>query len=195
MRMRWWTSGSEVLDKRRRALLIFGGGHLQRRNQLSNYQMDHPLAHTVISLLEQGGAQTFVVKTMACAQPGVRERDDSGECAGAVRRSAFFGGEWTSRADSARAVGVGALPRSSRCAAVPGSDRREKGETAARQHLFGTRIRRAPTSAHDAGRLAAARTGSIEEALREVRGRKQPSQCPGEPAALQSAVSVAFQIA
>jgi hypothetical protein len=53
----------EVLDKRRRALLIFGGGHLQRRNQLSNYQMDHPLAHTVISLLEQGGAQTFVVKT------------------------------------------------------------------------------------------------------------------------------------
>jgi hypothetical protein len=60
----------EILAKGRRALLIFGGGHLQRRNQLSNYQIEHPLAQTVISLLEQSGARTFVVKTAAGSQQG-----------------------------------------------------------------------------------------------------------------------------
>ena len=58
----------EVLARGRRALLIFGGGHLQRRNQLSNYEMEAPLAQTVVSLLERAGVRTFIVKTPSGAQ-------------------------------------------------------------------------------------------------------------------------------
>jgi len=53
----------ETLAKGRHALLVYGAGHLQRRNQLTNYQMDDPIAHTVVSLLERGGAKTFVIGT------------------------------------------------------------------------------------------------------------------------------------
>src|SRR5262245_17769488 len=51
----------EVIANRRRALVYFGGGHLQRKQQLTNYVMDDPIAQTVISLLERAGAKTFVV--------------------------------------------------------------------------------------------------------------------------------------
>jgi hypothetical protein len=53
----------EVLTQNRRAVLLFGSGHLQRRNQAANYQMDEPLAQTVVSLLEGAGTQAFVVRT------------------------------------------------------------------------------------------------------------------------------------
>lgn len=52
----------EVIAKGRRALLSFGGGHLQRKNQMSNYDMDDPIEQTVISLLERAGTKTFVVR-------------------------------------------------------------------------------------------------------------------------------------
>jgi hypothetical protein len=54
----------EVLGKGRRALIVYGAGHLQRKQQATNYQMDNPLAQTVISLLDGGGAQTFVIVTV-----------------------------------------------------------------------------------------------------------------------------------
>jgi hypothetical protein len=52
----------EVIAKGRRALVFFGGGHLQRRQQLTNYVMDDPIAQTVISLVERAGTRTFVVE-------------------------------------------------------------------------------------------------------------------------------------
>jgi hypothetical protein len=53
---------SEVFARGRRALVFFGGGHLQRRQQLTNYVMDDPIAQTVISLVELAGIRTFVVR-------------------------------------------------------------------------------------------------------------------------------------
>jgi hypothetical protein len=53
---------TEVAAKGRRALVFFGGGHLQRKQQLTNYVMEDPLAQTVISLVERAGIKTFIVK-------------------------------------------------------------------------------------------------------------------------------------
>lgn len=55
----------EILVKGRKALAIYGGGHLQRKQQASNYNMDSPLAQTVISLLDRAGVKTFVVSSLA----------------------------------------------------------------------------------------------------------------------------------
>jgi hypothetical protein len=52
----------EVIAKNRRALVFFGGGHLQRRQQLTNYVMDDPIAQTVVSLVERAGIKTFIVR-------------------------------------------------------------------------------------------------------------------------------------
>src|SRR5262245_15905445 len=49
----------EVIAKGRRTLAYFGDGHLQRRQQLTNYVMDDPIAQTVISLVERAGTRTF----------------------------------------------------------------------------------------------------------------------------------------
>ena len=43
----------EVLSKGRRALVIYGGMHLQRLNVMSNYDMTLPVEQTVVSLLER----------------------------------------------------------------------------------------------------------------------------------------------
>jgi hypothetical protein len=54
----------EVLAKQRRALLIYGGLHLQRKNIGSNYEMVEPLAQTVVSLVERAAAtKVFTVWT------------------------------------------------------------------------------------------------------------------------------------
>jgi hypothetical protein len=53
---------TEVVARGRRALVFFGGGHLQRRQQLTNYVMDDPIAQTLISLLERAGVKTFIVR-------------------------------------------------------------------------------------------------------------------------------------
>jgi hypothetical protein len=53
----------ESLAKGRHALVIYGFGHLQRRQQATNYNMDSPAAQTVISLLEKAGVKTFIVGT------------------------------------------------------------------------------------------------------------------------------------
>lgn len=51
----------EVLSKGRKALVVYGSGHLQRKQQATNYDMDNELAETVISLLDRAGVKTFVV--------------------------------------------------------------------------------------------------------------------------------------
>lgn len=44
----------EVLAKRRRALLVYGQLHFQRRNVMSNLEMDDWRAQTIVSLIERG---------------------------------------------------------------------------------------------------------------------------------------------
>lgn len=53
----------ESLAKGRHVLVIYGFMHLQRRQQVSNYNMDSEVAQTVISLLERAGVKTFIVGT------------------------------------------------------------------------------------------------------------------------------------
>ena len=52
----------EVLDKGRRALVIYGGMHLQRRNLFSNYElMDDRRVHTLVQQLEAMQASVLTV--------------------------------------------------------------------------------------------------------------------------------------
>jgi hypothetical protein len=51
----------EVLAKGRKALVIYGQMHLQRKQMASNYVMSHPLAETIVSLLERQGINVFTV--------------------------------------------------------------------------------------------------------------------------------------
>jgi len=54
----------QVLDRGRRALVIYGQGHLQRRQILSNYDMSSWQAQTVVSLLERDrSARVFTIWT------------------------------------------------------------------------------------------------------------------------------------
>jgi len=54
----------EAIAKGRHALLFYGSGHLQRRQQATNYVMTNPLAETVVSLLAGAGVKTLVVTTI-----------------------------------------------------------------------------------------------------------------------------------
>lgn len=51
----------DILAKGRRALIVYGQGHLQRKQMLSNYDMSTPIAQTIVSLLESDGAKVFTV--------------------------------------------------------------------------------------------------------------------------------------
>ena len=53
----------EVLDEGRRALVVYGAMHLQRRNLFSNYELvEDPNLHTLVQQLERGGGvRAFVV--------------------------------------------------------------------------------------------------------------------------------------
>jgi hypothetical protein len=64
----------EVLVKNRRALVIYGDMHLQRRNLMSNYDMHDPLAAGLVNLLErQAGASVFTIWTSAAASVDLRQ--------------------------------------------------------------------------------------------------------------------------
>ena len=55
----------QVLDRGRRALVVYGQGHLQRRQIVSNYDMSTWQAQTVVSLLERdAGVRIFNVWTL-----------------------------------------------------------------------------------------------------------------------------------
>ena len=53
----------EVIEKERRALVVYGAMHLQRRNLFSNYELvADPNLHTLVQQIERGGdARVFVV--------------------------------------------------------------------------------------------------------------------------------------
>ena len=58
----------QVIANERRALLVYGTGHLQRRNVLSNYEMEDWRSQTIVSLLERAGPTR--VFTIAGAKQG-----------------------------------------------------------------------------------------------------------------------------
>src|SRR5215467_1730081 len=60
----------EVLDKHRRALLVYGDMHFQRKQLFSNYDMTNPLAQTVVSLLESGPQAVKVFSIYTSTSPG-----------------------------------------------------------------------------------------------------------------------------
>lgn len=54
----------EVLAKGRRALVIYGDMHFQRKNLGTNYVMSDPIAQTIVSLIENAGAtKVFTIWT------------------------------------------------------------------------------------------------------------------------------------
>ncbi len=57
----------EVLARHRRALVVFGNMHFQRRNLLANYETDG-YAATVVSLLEKSGTKVFSIWTATDAE-------------------------------------------------------------------------------------------------------------------------------
>jgi hypothetical protein len=65
----------EVIAKRRRALLVYGLGHFQRKNVGSNFMMDNWQAQTIVSLLERAGpTRVFTIwgaRDLAAIQPDV----------------------------------------------------------------------------------------------------------------------------
>jgi hypothetical protein len=67
----------EVVNKHRKALLLYGVMHFQRKQLFSNYDMSSPLAQTVVSLLENGprAVRVFNIYTLmgdiASQQPEV----------------------------------------------------------------------------------------------------------------------------
>src|SRR5687768_5591875 len=68
----------EVLAKGRHALVVYGQMHLQRRQMATNYEMSHPLAQTIVSLLEREGVTVFTVwgnsrADVATLQPSVAD--------------------------------------------------------------------------------------------------------------------------
>jgi hypothetical protein len=64
----------EVLAKKRKALLIFGAMHLQRKNISANYE---PVdgAETVISILDRAGAKIFTIRTPTEPEPPSLQAD------------------------------------------------------------------------------------------------------------------------
>jgi hypothetical protein len=64
----------EVVAKKRKALLIFGAMHLQRRNISANYE---PLdgAETVVSMLDRAGVKIFTIRTPTEAEPRALQAD------------------------------------------------------------------------------------------------------------------------
>ena len=55
----------QVIDRGRRALVVYGQGHLQRRQILSNYDMSTWQAQTLVSLLERDpGTRIFTIFTL-----------------------------------------------------------------------------------------------------------------------------------
>jgi hypothetical protein len=63
----------EVLAKQRRALLVYGLGHFQRKNVHANFEMEDWRAQTIVSLLERSGpTKVFTIwgsKDLANIQP------------------------------------------------------------------------------------------------------------------------------
>ncbi len=91
----------EVIAKQRRALLVYGLGHFQRKNVVANFDMDTWQAQTIVSLLERSGpVDVFTVwssRNLAELQPDAASwRTPSlaairGTALGAVDAAKYFG--------------------------------------------------------------------------------------------------------
>ena len=85
-----------VIAKQRRALLVYGTGHLQRRNVLSNFEMEDWRSQTIVSLVERAGpTRVFTIaganeKHATGWQPPALARI-RGTTLGAVDASEYFG--------------------------------------------------------------------------------------------------------
>ena len=87
---------TEVIAKRRRALLVYGTGHLQRRNVLSNFDMTDWRSQTIVSLVERAGpTRIFIVASanekQASGWPPPALARLRGTTLGAFDASEFFG--------------------------------------------------------------------------------------------------------
>jgi hypothetical protein len=60
---------TEVIAKGRRALVVYGTGHLQRRNVMANFEMDDWRAQTIVSLVERAGPTKVFTIANAPAGP------------------------------------------------------------------------------------------------------------------------------
>jgi len=69
----------EVLARGRRALMVFGDMHFQRKQYFTNYEMTNPAAQTVVSLLEGGAApvSVFSISTSTAADLPAMQSDVS----------------------------------------------------------------------------------------------------------------------
>lgn len=90
---------TEVIARQRRALIIYGHLHFQRRNMMSNFDMDDWRAQTIVSLIERAGpARVFTIWSLG------DELTDAFSDAAAWPRPAFAAVRGTSlgRVDIAR---------------------------------------------------------------------------------------------
>ncbi len=55
--------------------MLFGGGHLQRKNQAANYEMNLPEAQTIVSLIEVAGTRTVVIRTAGASMTPIAGMD------------------------------------------------------------------------------------------------------------------------
>lgn len=88
-----------MIAKRRRALLVYGVGHLQRKNVLSTFEIEDWRAQTIVSLIERSGpTRVFTIignnsrevqEAAACPTPCVLPI--KGTTLGAIDASQYFG--------------------------------------------------------------------------------------------------------
>ena len=87
---------TEVIAKQRRALIVYGTAHLQRKNVSSNFEMDDWRSQTLVSLVERAGPTQVFTIVGAGAQdvggwPAPALARIAGTPLGAVDASEYFG--------------------------------------------------------------------------------------------------------
>jgi hypothetical protein len=86
----------QVIANKRRALLVYGTGHLQRRNVLSNFEMEDWRSQTIVSLVERAGPTRIFTIAGANEKHATGWRAPAlvrirGTALGAVDASEYFG--------------------------------------------------------------------------------------------------------
>jgi hypothetical protein len=182
----------EVLAQQRRALVMFGSMHLQRRNLLSNFDMQHWQTQTIVSLLEGATpTQVFTVWPADLDTPAVnfgswpgagscdnpRHRTGRGRPHAVLSISAcsFFGTGWQTGTDSTRAVAIASSRGSVRCRALSRSRIRVKGVSRDTARLVSrARLSGDAVEAHRPGGSTSIRSRPAEGVLR---GRETLNRC------------------
>lgn len=87
---------TEVIAKQRRALVVYGTGHLQRRNVMSNFEMEDWRSQTIVSLLERAGpTRVFTIAGASAKQASGWQppalAPTHGTTLGAADASEYFG--------------------------------------------------------------------------------------------------------